>query len=173
MIRVEAILKDPRYQEHINKNMIKETDRKFCRHTFQHLVDVARITYILLLEAGDFNRFMNENNLAPDTAKEIVYASALLHDIGRWREYETGEDHALVSAELAVDILHEAGFNETEINIICMGIREHRRTCEKASLLGDILNRADKLSRLCSQCKAGDECYKLEKMETGRRFLIY
>ncbi|HWI54752.1 MAG TPA: HD domain-containing protein [Desulfobacteria bacterium] len=173
MIRVEAILRDSRYQEHIKKNMIEETDRKFCRHNFQHLVDVARITYILLLEAGDINRFMDENCFAPDVAKEIVYASALLHDIGRWREYETGEDHALVSAQLAVEILCEAGFNDKEINIICTGIREHRRTCENASLLGELLNRADNLSRLCLQCQAGDECYKLETMETGRRFLIY
>lgn len=173
MIRVEVILKDPRYQEYIHKNSIKETDRKFCRHTFQHLVDVARITYILLLEAGDIKRFINENCLAPDAAKEIVYASALLHDIGRWREYETGEDHAVVSAELALEILCEAGFNQQETDIICTGIREHRRTCDNASLLGDLLNRADNLSRLCLQCQAGDECYKLDRMETGRRFLIY
>ncbi len=173
MIRVEAILKDPRYQEYITKNEIEEKDRKFCRHTFQHLVDVARITYILLLESGDIECFMNKNCLTPDAAKEIVYASAILHDIGRWREYKTGEDHAVISAQLAVDILYGAGFDEKETNIICTGIREHRRNCEEASLLGALLNRADNLSRLCSQCQAGDECYKLESMETGRRFLIY
>lgn len=173
MKRVEVILKDPRYQDYINKNVIQEKDRKFCRHSFQHLVDVARITYILMLEAGDINRFINEKCLAPDTAREIIYASALLHDIGRWREYETGEDHAVISAELAVDILDSAGFDENEISIICTGIREHRRACENASLLGELLNRADNLSRLCLQCQAGEECYKIDRMETGSRLLIY
>lgn len=173
MIRVEAILKDPLYQEHIRKNFEKETDRKFCRHTFQHLLDVARITYILLLESGDIEVFMKEQDINLGTARELVYASSLLHDIGRWKEYETGEDHSVASAELAVEILQRAGFVEGEAGIVCRAIREHRRPGETPSLLGRKLNRGDKLSRMCSLCEARDECYKIDQMETGSRMLVY
>lgn len=173
LLRIEAILRDPCYREYIDKNLIKEKDRRFCRHTFQHLLDVARITYILMLETGDIHRFMEANDLNLRTAKELVYASALLHDIGRWKEYDTGEDHSKVSAELAVSILETAGFSESEIKLVCDGISEHRRLSENPSLLGERLFRADNLSRICLQCEARNECYKIDQMETGHSFLIY
>ncbi|MHB9093231.1 MAG: HD domain-containing protein, partial [Eubacteriales bacterium] len=95
---MQSIMEDPLFAEYLSKNSIKETDRKFCRHTFQHLVDVARITYIQMLESGDIKSFCEEKDINMRLAREIIYAAALLHDIGRWKEYETGEDHAAVSA---------------------------------------------------------------------------
>lgn len=173
MTRVEAVLADSCFTEYVAKNNSSEADRQFCRHTFQHLVDVARITYILMLESGDIRRFMEENDLNMKLAKEMIYAAGVLHDIGRWKEYQTGEDHSVVSSVLAGDILRKAGFDSKEIRIITTAIREHRRMAESMSLLGERLYRADNLSRLCSQCEASDECHKYDSMETGRKALIY
>ena len=36
----------------LTKTQQAEEDREFCKHDLQHFVDVARITYILLLESG-------------------------------------------------------------------------------------------------------------------------
>lgn len=173
MLRIDAILKDPFFEDYINRNNISEVHRKFCRHSFQHLVDVARITYILMLESGDITEFAEKNELNLKSARELVYASALLHDIGRWKEYETGEDHSIVSAELALNILNNAGFNEQETLIITTGIKEHRSRSDNKSILGKCLYKADKLSRLCSECEASGECYKYQEMETGRNKLVY
>lgn len=173
MTRIAAILADPFYGECLTKISAREADRKFCCHTFQHFVDVARITYILMLESGVIKRFMEENDLNIKLAKELIYAAALLHDIGRWQEYETGEDHARVSARLAVDLLARAGFNGKEQRIIRTAIEEHRSITGEVSTLGGVLCRADKLSRLCTRCEASAECYKFREMDTGRTPLIY
>ncbi len=173
MTRVEAILEDPFYRDWVSQIRTREENRKFCRHDFQHFLDVARITYILLLESGAIKRFTEENDLHLKLARELIYAAALLHDIGRWKQYDTGEDHSDVSAELAAGLLAKAGFNPAEVRIITTAIREHRRRTENMSLLGEYLYRADNLSRMCSRCAAGDECYKYDEMETGRRVLIY
>ncbi len=173
MARVEEILEDPDFVEWIAKNNSSETDRPFCRHTFQHLVDVARITYIMMLESGNIRSFMEENDLNLKLARELIYSAALLHDIGRWKEYATGEDHTVASAEMAEVILKKTGFKDREIRIITMAIREHRRTAENTSILGRHLCRADDLSRLCSRCQARDQCYKYDRMETARQALVY
>lgn len=174
MNRVEQILQDSFYQECMIRNQAKEVDRKFCKHTIQHVIDVARIAYIIMMESGDLNRFIEEHGLAGrPVGKEIIYAAALLHDIGRWQEYETGKDHASLGASLAVEILERAGFNRGEVRIITCAIREHRNIEENMSLLGERLYRADNLSRICSQCEANYECYKFDDMETGKKALIY
>lgn len=173
MIRVEAILASPVFKAYVARNAEKEADRKFCCHGFQHLVDVARIAYILMLENGDIEKFAAANDLNRRTAREMIYAAALLHDIGRWKEYETGQDHAVLSAELAVDILAETGFSRIESGLITAAIAEHRRWTENMSLLGQHLFKADKFSRLCSRCEAAEECYKFEEMATAHKGLIY
>lgn len=174
MTRVEQILQDSFFQECMARNQAKEVNRKFCKHSIQHVIDVARVTYIIMLESADLKKFIEEYRLNDrEAAKEIIYAAALLHDIGRWKEYETGEDHAACGAEMAVEILVRAGFNQAETNIIIRAIREHRRIGEDMSMLGERLYRADNLSRACSQCEASYECYKFDDMETGTKALIY
>jgi len=172
--RVEQVLQDAFFQECMTRNQTREVNRKFCKHTLQHVIDVARVTYIIMLESGDFKKFVDEHSLGGrEAAKEIIYAAALLHDIARWREYETGQDHAAMGAEMAVEILERAGFDPAEIKIITRAIREHRNMGENVSMLGERLYRADNLSRACSQCEANYECYKFDDMETGTRTLIY
>jgi uncharacterized protein len=174
MERIDAIVRDPLFQECLDKNTTVEKDREFCKHDLRHFVDVARITYILLLESGALINFAQDNNLRSlQSAKEAVYAAGILHDIGRWRQYETGEDHSVIGAELAEEILDRASFSTQEIRVITRAIREHREQREGMSQLGELLHRADNLSRACHECDAKDKCYKFSTMETGNLVLIY
>lgn len=158
MKRVNAVLNNPVYLDHVEKNYTEESDRFFCRHHFDHLLDVARITYILILEGGN-----------PFISREMSYAAGLLHDIGRWNEYREAVDHAQYSAELAEPILTDAGFTEAEKALIKKAISEHRLKDESfkhRSPLSLALSRADSFSRLCYRCEASEMCKKFDRQPT-------
>ena len=70
MHRINCITQNQKFKEYIRKNELQEIDRKFCHHDMEHFLDVARIAYIKVLES----------NLKIE--KYIIYATALLHDIG-------------------------------------------------------------------------------------------
>ena len=100
--RINRILTHPSYIEYVSQNAEKEQDRVFCHHDMGHFLDVARLAEILNLTE------------AYGQDAELIYAAALLHDIGRHIQYETGEDHALVSARMAPAILKDCGFMQEE-----------------------------------------------------------
>lgn len=153
MERVNRILENKKYKEYLQKNKAAEEDRIFCCHAMEHFLDVARIAYILNLEE------------ALQIAKELIYATALLHDIGRHVQYEDRTPHERASAELAEDILQECGFEAGEQKEILRAIRKHRdaKIATERSLAG-IIYRADKLSRACFACSAEKLCdWKAEK----------
>lgn len=152
MQKVNLLLNDPGFLEYIKKNREAEADRIFCRHDLTHALDVARIAYILNME----------ENLRLD--KETIYAAALLHDIGRWLEYENGADHAETSAILAEDLLDKYGFAPRDKSEIMAAIGNHRKKGQTA-LLSDLLYRADKLSRNCVSCGAISKCKKFAHNE--------
>ncbi|AHF05738.1 HD domain-containing protein [Desulfitobacterium metallireducens] len=148
--RVNRIIENPLFIEYSHKNNQAEQKRAFCKHGFDHGLAVARIAYIYLLE--DKNTSLS---------KEVVYAAAVLHDLGRWREYETGEDHALFGADLIKPILRESGFTPGEVEVITQGIREHRLDPEgELSPLGRALAYADDWARDCRSCRSQVDCYK-------------
>lgn len=162
MNRVNAILNNPAYMDYIEKNVAEEENRLFCRHHFEHLLDVARITYILILEGGN-----------PFISREMSYAAGLLHDIGRWNEYRESVDHAHLSAELAETILDDAGFSAAEKELIKKAISEHRLKGESSihrSPLSLALSRADSFSRLCYRCKVSNTCNKFDQQPTRNSF---
>jgi uncharacterized protein len=132
------------------KNEVAEAQRVYCRHGSDHGLNVARITYIFLLEKE-----------ITSISKEVIYAAGLLHDIGRWVEYDTKEDHAKASERLAVPILRDCGFSDQEIQAICQAILEHRLEYSKASsILGQAIAQADDWARDCRSCKSKTSCYK-------------
>jgi uncharacterized protein len=144
--KVNSILNNEKFKEYLNKNKESEKERTFCGHDLQHFIDVARIAYIMTLE----------NNLKID--KEIVYATALLHDIGRWMQYNKGISHEIASCGLAEDILIECGFNVEERTIILNAILNHRKKVVENETFEHIFYLSDKLSRNCFSCKAIKEC---------------
>ncbi|EKQ52188.1 MULTISPECIES: HD domain-containing protein [unclassified Clostridium] len=144
MDRFNCILNDERYMYYLKRNKKFEKGRKYCKHNLKHFLDVARIAQSINLE----------ENLCFE--KEIIYTTAILHDIGKSYQYENGTPHEIASWEIAKDILIDYEFNEEEVESIKQGILGHRdKESEGFSLL---IYRADKLSRLCITCKSKDNC---------------
>ncbi len=164
--RIKRILQHQFFQVCLSFNQEREQNRYFCRHDLQHLLDVARICYILVLEEGALESIIT-GNTARQKIKEVVYAAALTHDMGRWVQYDTGEDHALVGAGFAEEVLKETGFCRTEIEVITGAVSSHRSGATSGGVLGQYLRRADDLSRPCWQCEARDACKKLHRMEAA------
>lgn len=158
MEKINLILNNPEYMNYMIKNQEYEINRSFCHHNEQHFLDVARVAYIINLE----------ENLKID--KEVVYAMALLHDIGRWMEYEKGIDHAIASKLLAEEILKKCGFSKENRQEILIAIEGHRQNAG-SSTLANLLYRADKLSRNCTNCSARSTCKRFQNQENP--FLQY
>lgn len=157
MPAVERIRLHPEYRRRLARLAELEADREFCRHGMGHLLDAARIAYILNLERGlGFSR-------------ELVYAAALLHDVGKGEQYETGAPHDVAGAEIARAILAGTGdFSPDEQEAIVRAVREHRRPSPGASVLGALLREADKASRACYECPAREGCsWSDEKKNAG------
>ena len=150
MERVNKILGNQKYIDCTNKNFKSEKERIFCHHDLRHVIDVSRVAYILALE----------ENISIE--KDIVYAAGLLHDIGRWQEYSDGVDHATASAELAVEILRNCGFDSVEEDLICNAIRRHREKGVQKTPLDKILYRSDKISRPCMECLVVGQCKRFD-----------
>lgn len=148
---IERIQNHSLYKAYMRKNKDAEKDRFFCRHNEAHAYDVARIAYIIALEEG------------LNLKKEVIYAAAFLHDIGRFKQYETGLCHAQASAILAKEILEDCPFTLEEKEDILLAIKNHRQKNEKKHDLSDLLYLADKASRLCSCCSMVEQCKKLKK----------
>ena len=147
MERVDKILNHDLFLENLEKNRQAEADRRFCRHNMVHFLDVARIARIMKLEEE------------LDIDNDIIYAAALLHDIGKHRQYAEGIPHEKASAEIAPVILKECGFDDKETGVIIEAILNHRnKEVAKDRDLSGLLYRADKASRACFACEAEDEC---------------
>ncbi len=146
MKKVNNILKNSLFREALANIAKAEEKRIYCGHEIDHLLDTARIAYIINLE----------ENFGFD--KEIIYAAALLHDIGRFEEYKNKIPHNLASADFAEKILGECGFDDFEKEVIVDAILKHRENSDEISV-GSILYKADKLSRKCFLCEAEESCY--------------
>lgn len=143
--RINLILHNKLYRKYLEKNKNCEKNRPFCFHDLDHFLDVARIAYIISLEKHI------------GIPKDIIYAAALLHDIGRWQQYKYDIPHEKASAELAVEILQISNFNNCEIDFITEAIKSHREGTENSEL-SILLYTSDKLSRKCYSCCAINQC---------------
>lgn len=158
MDRINRLIHDDEYVMCIEKIIAAENGRIFCRHGFSHCMDVARIGYIVSLEEGlDFD-------------KPVIYAMALLHDIGRCEEYESNVPHHTAGAVIARRILKRCGYSDADTEAICLAIEQHKHEggAEASKSLGNLLYRADKLSRDCFACSAYDECYWTEETKNNQ-----
>ena len=147
---VESLLHQTNYLEILDSLEQKEETRMFCRHGFEHLLDVARIAYILNLEKNW------------QLEKEMIYLTALLHDSGRLDSYKIPDlDHALCSLTYAKKWLDEIGYPKAKSEMILYAIGKHRHANhnEADNLLLSAIKTADHLSRSCFRCKAEPECY--------------
>ena len=152
MPRVDAILHHLIFQRELARVDALERDRAFCRHGLAHLLDVARVAWIRVLEDG----------LPLD--RELVYAAALLHDIGRAEQYASGVPHDVTGERIAAEILGTVGdgtrFPSSDERAILDAVRGHRVRSEGArrGQLAEVVAWADKVSRPCFACPARTAC---------------
>lgn len=146
MERIAKIQQHPLFLAEYQRLQTIEANREYCRHDLQHFLDVARACWIWALE----------EHLPLE--KEVVYAAALLHDIGKGLQYEKGIAHDVASVDLAKVILPDCGFAESECELILEAIAAHRQKSDAASPLVRLLYDADKKTRLCFGCSANAEC---------------
>lgn len=150
MKRFNSLLHDENYLCYLNKNVLNEKNRIFCKHGLEHFLDVARIAYIINLE----------ENLG--FSKEIIYVTSILHDIGKFLQYEKNVPHELASYNLAENLIDKYNFHKEEKQLIKEGILGHRN--KDSTGFAKLIYRADKLSRLCLKCETKNECnWDIEK----------
>ncbi len=148
MERIDRILNHDLFIEHLEKNKQAEADRSFCRHNIGHFLDVARIALILNYEEQ------------LGISREIIYAAALLHDLGKHLQYEEGIPHEHASAQIAPQILKDCGFDNKETDVIVSAILTHRdEALSSREKFSSLLYRADKLSRACFACERESDCH--------------
>lgn len=152
MERIDKIWNHKLYQECKARIEAAEQDRIYCLHNLEHSLDVARIAYIINLE--------NNYNLE----RELIYAMALLHDLGRSKQYTTGESHHTASVPIAEKILRDCDFTNQEVELLCQAIGAHQNPVSEAeNRYVTVLYQADKQSRNCYNCKARKTCYWKEE----------
>lgn len=144
MGRYRGILKHKIFLDYLEEIEKLERNRIYCGHSLEHLLAVARIAYIIVLE---------ENKAY---SKDVIYAAGLLHDIGRTTQYKNGVSHEFAAIEPASRILKSCGYTEREIKEVTEAISGHR--VKQEDKLAAILYTADKRSRNCYACNASDTC---------------
>ncbi len=147
--RLNKLVNLTQYKEAYNTIQQLEIERIFCKHDMNHFLDVARIAWIYNLE-GSYN-----------LSKEIVYTTALLHDIGRHIQYTKNIPHNEASVSVAEPLLKECGYSDEEIKDILKAILYHNKENQALSSndsLVQILYKADKSSRKCYNCLAERTC---------------
>lgn len=146
MERVNCILRHEDYCAIVNEIKQHEKDRRFCLHDMEHFLSVARLMQLCANEQG------------LPLPRDILYATALLHDIGRAEQYRSGTVHAKAAEVSARAILADCHFTPEEMEAITKAICAHSEK-NTQDALSALLYQADKLSRNCFCCAAADECY--------------
>ena len=89
MERLNAIIQHKRFRDVLFRLEQCEREREYCCHGIDHLLAVARTAQVLNLERG------------AGQSRELLYAAALLHDIGRLAQYEEGIPHETAGVPIA------------------------------------------------------------------------
>lgn len=147
MQRIAQLQQDPDFRSLLQQIEESERDRIFCQHGLAHLLDVARIAWIDTME----------RHLTLE--KPVVYAAALLHDLGRALD---PADHDTAALTICRAILTRCGFDASDIASILQAIAAHgdkHTPPEQLPPLCAVIRRADGLSRPCYACAAAHACY--------------
>ena len=105
-----------------------------------HTIDHTKRVYALCMKIG--------KEVGADL--KVLGAAALLHDIGRPKESESGISHSILSGEMSQDILRKTGYDDEEVKKVVDVIRTHRFSegLEPNSLEGRVLSDVDKLDAM-------------------------
>ncbi|MCR4956461.1 MAG: HD domain-containing protein [Lachnospiraceae bacterium] len=151
---VNRLISNETYMKTMGEIHEMEKSRIYCHHGFNHLLDVARIAYIINLEKG----------FGYD--KEFLYLCGLLHDIGRAKEYITGVSHKQCGVTLAKELLAQIDYPKEKQELILEKVAQHGHApMPKEGITRDnFFWFADKRARNCFACKAAGTCnWPMEK----------
>lgn len=164
---VARLLQSRQFRQLVRELEELEKDRQYCRHDFAHFMDVARLAVLVNLE----------QNLGLE--QEMIYLTALLHDLGRVQEYQYGISHEIAGEEIAVQLLNEIGYPSGKMQVIRGAVSCHRGNCmESGRIQGEsgqqlqedftkLIRQADKKVRPCFFCRAQSDCkWNVEKRNT-------
>ena len=112
--RVNRLWQLPEFQRLLLELEEKEKNRSYCRHGREHIFAVARLMWI----------FCMEQQRVEGISKELVYAAAFLHDLGRG---SAKKEHAQKSVEIAGRILPLCGYSKVETALVQAAIGMHGR----------------------------------------------
>lgn len=143
---VRRLIQETDYLEQMKQLEELEKERKFCRHGLNHVLDVARIAWIQVLE----------EQLSLE--KEMVYLTALLHDLGRSAEYQKGIPHHEAGVPMARMYLEQIGYPKEKCALIYETIEEHRNKNKLNDDFINVIKKADNNSRNCFFCEMTKEC---------------
>lgn len=147
MNRIPLLFNHPTFKKELSSIEELEKTRIYCGHNLEHLLAVARIGWIYILE----------HQLSIE--KEIWYSCALLHDIGRGLQYTKKIPHHEAGEVLAKEILLDCGYTNTEITSITNAISNHRKQLpDNPTTMDELIIWADKKSRNCFWCQANESC---------------
>lgn len=144
MLNTNKLFDNKHYQDCLKRTKDHEKKRKFCKHNLSHFLDVARIATIK----------SRESHL--DVSKDLIYTTALLHDIGRFLQYEEKIPHEVASYNLALEFLENLDFSIEEKTTILDAVLNHRNPEAKGFSL--IFYESDKGSRSCFSCSQEKQC---------------
>ncbi|MFX1415511.1 MAG: HD domain-containing protein [Promethearchaeota archaeon] len=126
--------------------------------TLEERIDSFVLEEMTRSEAGAhaYDHVKRVHSIAMEIGRElhadlrVLGAAALLHDVGRFREEETGISHSKLSGDIGEGILRELEYTEAEIQGVKEAIRTHRfsENLTPTSLEGEILSDADKLDAM-------------------------
>ena len=192
-----------------------EKNRIYCHHELEHALDVARMAWIAFLEnrisgqtlvdyaeekilrqqSTDYDEMAGKSinyrddltgkSCSLEQIKDLIYVCALLHDIGRAAQYETGVHHSVSGLSLAGQIMDECEvpwvWKQEILNVISdhhqsirekdeekdsvkntekIDYRSDQNKCKgvKNNNLAYYIRKADHDCRLCFLCEAKDTC---------------
>lgn len=153
--RIYKILEHPKFRKNMLEISELEEDRIYCKHDFPHSITVADICLQICQEQGI------------SVKKDVIYATALLHDTGRQEEYHAQGSHEEAGIQSARLILEECNYTEDEICLIQETIRNHRQKKNFIEIANfqECFAFADQLSRNCKNCDVYDSCNWSEELK--------
>ena len=122
----------------------------------QHIIThVKNICFDIPYDTHHIDHIMRVYNLSKKIGsyyninKHVLYAAALLHDIGRFTEDST-TCHAEISAQYADNLLNSRGWENTIIKDVCYAISTHRysKGIKPITLEAQILQDCDRIDAL-------------------------
>ncbi|AXY26173.1 hypothetical protein CL176_09270 [Suicoccus acidiformans] len=148
MRNTNIIYELPFIQAHLEELDSLEATRIYCRHNLEHFLSVARICYTLCLEQK------------VNIPKDLIYTTALLHDLGRVEEIKHGTSHDHASVDLAIQALTYTDYTAEEQASILKAIGNHRGrdVATTDDTFVQLFKQADNLSRDCYNCRVRDLC---------------